>query len=178
MVRLLLCRHGQTEWNVAHRFQGQSNSDLTPLGKRQAVRLGERLDGINIDAVYSSSLPRALDTARLMVGNRGFDIIPVDELKEIYLGKLEGLSFEEGERLYPDEMAHFWDLTSNTVCWRRDATRIQSHRRDCGKESKSDCAHRHSWRSAPFPLRLLQTLGYEGRFQPAQATKHLPLRHS
>lgn len=114
MVRLLLCRHGQTEWNVAHRFQGQSNSDLTPLGKRQAVRLGERLDGINIDAVYSSSLPRALDTARLVVGNRGFDIIPVDELKEIYLGKLEGLSFEEGERLYPDAMAHFWDLTSNT----------------------------------------------------------------
>lgn len=114
MVRLLLCRHGQTEWNVAHRFQGQSNSDLTPLGKRQAVRLGERLDGINIDAVYSSSLPRALDTARLVVGNRGFDIIPVDELKEIYLGKLEGLSFEEGESLYPDEMAHFWDLTSNT----------------------------------------------------------------
>ncbi|MBQ6561613.1 MAG: histidine phosphatase family protein, partial [Paludibacteraceae bacterium] len=50
MVRLLLCRHGQTEWNVAHRFQGQSNSDLTPLGKRQAVRLGERLGGINIDA--------------------------------------------------------------------------------------------------------------------------------
>lgn len=114
MVRLLLCRHGQTEWNVAHRFQGQSNSDLTPLGKRQAVRLGERLGGINIDAVYSSSLPRALDTARLVVGNRGFDVIPVDELKEIYLGKLEGLSFEEGERLYPDEMAHFWDLTSNT----------------------------------------------------------------
>ena len=114
MVRLLLCRHGQTEWNVAHRFQGQSNSDLTPLGEQQAVKLGERLAGIHIDAVYSSSLQRALDTARLAVGNRGFDIIPVDALKEIFLGKLEGLTFEEGERLYPEEMRHFWDLTSNT----------------------------------------------------------------
>ncbi len=114
MFRLLLCRHGQTEWNVAHRFQGQTNSDLTPLGKCQAVKLGERLDGIHIDAVYSSSLQRAVDTAKLAVGNRGFDIIPVDALKEIYLGKLEGLTFEDGERLYPDAMAHFWDLTSNT----------------------------------------------------------------
>lgn len=114
MVRLLLCRHGQTEWNVAHRFQGQTNSNLTPLGEQQAVKLGERLAETHIDAVYSSSLQRALDTAKLIVGKRGFDIIPVDALKEIYLGKLEGLTFEEGERLYPEAMMHFWGLTSNT----------------------------------------------------------------
>lgn len=114
MVRLLLCRHGQTEWNVAHRFQGQNNSNLTPMGEQQAIKLGERLAGIHIDAVYSSSLQRALDTAKLVVGNRGFEIIPVDELKEISLGKLEGLNFEEGYRLYPDAMEHFWDITSNS----------------------------------------------------------------
>lgn len=114
MVRLLLCRHGQTEWNVAHRFQGQNNSNLTPLGEQQAIKLGERLAGIHIDAVYSSSLQRTLDTAELIVGKRELEIIPVDELKEISLGKLEGLNFEEGYRLYPDAMEHFWDITSNS----------------------------------------------------------------
>ena len=76
MTRIFLSRHGQTEWNVQRRMQGHNNSDLTELGKKQALALAEIIKNIEIDIVYSSSSLRAVDTAKLIVGDRKVTIVP------------------------------------------------------------------------------------------------------
>ena len=64
MARLLLVRHGITEWNIVHRIQGHTDNDLNEKGTRQVERVGERLAGEKIDAVFASDLKRTLSTAR------------------------------------------------------------------------------------------------------------------
>lgn len=109
LVRIYLTRHGQTEWNVEKRMQGQQNSDLTELGKRQATGLGDCLKEIDLDIIYSSSSPRALQTAELIRAERQMEIIPEDDLREIYLGCWETLLFSEVENRYPDQFDNFWN---------------------------------------------------------------------
>jgi probable phosphoglycerate mutase len=109
LTRIYLTRHGQTEWNVQKRFQGQNNSPLTALGVQQAKALEEHLSGIELSAIYSSSSLRALQTAELIRGKRAPDIIPEDDLREIYLGSWEGMSYSEIENLYPEQFDYFWN---------------------------------------------------------------------
>lgn len=108
MTKFYLTRHGQTEWNVAKRMQGQHNSNLTDTGVRQAQALGKAIRDLKIDCIYSSSSQRTLDTANLIRGDRNLDIIPEDDLREIYLGTWEGLTFEEAEQSYPETFDNFW----------------------------------------------------------------------
>ncbi|QGA80104.1 histidine phosphatase family protein [Candidatus Nanohalobium constans] len=63
-MRLFLCRHGQTEHNCTDTIQGQSESKLTDKGLKQAEALGKRLRSEDVDFLYSSSMPRAVKTAR------------------------------------------------------------------------------------------------------------------
>src|SRR5581483_3647288 len=71
LTRLLLTRHGETEWNATHRWQGFTGPPLNDVGRRQARELAERLRGTPIDAVYSSDTIRALETARILAERRG-----------------------------------------------------------------------------------------------------------
>ena len=64
MLRLLLARHGQTDWNAQHRYQGHAPVPLNETGRRQAAALGQRLAHEGIEAIYSSDLPRAWMTAQ------------------------------------------------------------------------------------------------------------------
>ena len=111
---ILLVRHGQTEWNVQGRYQGQKDSPLTLLGRQEATALGERLlhAGRDIDAIWSSDLPRASDTARHVVdelrqSGRQYDVRLDPRLRERSFGILEGLTREECRRLHPDEIRKF-----------------------------------------------------------------------
>ncbi len=70
-TRIYLTRHGQTEWNLQKRMQGHKNSDLTSLGKEQAKALGLRMKDVELNAIYTSSLPRAMQTAELIRGKNG-----------------------------------------------------------------------------------------------------------
>ncbi|MGZ9583311.1 histidine phosphatase family protein [Paenibacillus marinisediminis] len=106
---ILLVRHGQTEWNVARRFQGHQDSPLTELGVRQAEWLGESLQHERIDAVYSSSSPRARRTAEIIIAPRDMEIIESDDLKEINLGVWEGQSQETAEREDEEQFHYFWN---------------------------------------------------------------------
>jgi broad specificity phosphatase PhoE len=85
-VRIFLARHGETEWNVEGRWQGHSDSRLTPRGVEQALKLAEALSDEPLAAVYSSDLPRALNTAGYVAAPHGLEPIPDHRLREIDTG--------------------------------------------------------------------------------------------
>ena len=102
MSRLLLVRHGITEFNSSRRFMGYSDIELSATGYRQVERLRDRLVDDKIDAVYSSDLRRALVTAEVISSEHKMDIVTCPELREVNYGNVEGLTFEEIRRLYPE----------------------------------------------------------------------------
>jgi broad specificity phosphatase PhoE len=99
-IRITLVRHGQTEANLTKRWQGQGDSPLSALGVAQARLLGERLAQRAFTHVLSSDLSRAVDTARAT--GRPFRIDRA--LREFDVGVWEGLSSEEVEANFPEEM--------------------------------------------------------------------------
>lgn len=90
-MRLYIIRHGETEWNKEKRLQGQSDVALNEYGRELAVITGEALSDVRFDAVFSSPLSRAFETARIIVGKRDVRIIKDDNLKEISFGEDEGV---------------------------------------------------------------------------------------
>lgn len=109
MTTIYLTRHGETEWNLAHRFQGQLDSPLTEKGRMQASWLGERLADVEFSAIYSSSSNRALDTAKIVRGQRDMPIEPRAELMEIMLGKWEGREIQGIEVDDKQNFKYFWN---------------------------------------------------------------------
>lgn len=106
---IYLVRHGQTEWNVQHRFQGHKDSSLTKLGIQQAEWLGEALQHEPFDFIFSSTSSRAYHTAELIKGNRNVQITACDEFREINLGVWEGEIQERIREVYPQQLDHFWN---------------------------------------------------------------------
>lgn len=108
MGKIFFTRHGETEWNIVRRMQGQDNSPLTQLGKKQASWLAKRLENTNIDIIYSSNLNRALHTAEIIRDKKEIDIIPCNELREIYLGSWQGCLATDIENEFPEKHRCFW----------------------------------------------------------------------
>lgn len=106
-MELYLIRHGQTEWNQEGRMQGRLDSPLTPLGREQAVLLGQRLQQETWDAVYCSPTGRAFTTARLILSGREDLIVTDERLREIDMGPWEGRTFYQVERDHPVEFQDF-----------------------------------------------------------------------
>ncbi|MBI4282959.1 MAG: histidine phosphatase family protein [Chloroflexi bacterium] len=102
MSRLLLVRHGITEFNSSRRLAGYSDVEMNADGYRQVEKLRERLANEKIDAIYSSDLGRALVTAQVISGGREVDIVPCPELREMNYGDAEGLPLQEIRLLYPE----------------------------------------------------------------------------
>ncbi|MBE9565298.1 MAG: histidine phosphatase family protein, partial [Proteobacteria bacterium] len=92
---IILVRHGQTVWNAEHRFQGQKDSPLTELGREQTRRVAARLAHTHIDAVYSSDISRARETAESVIAGRNLSVEPREDLRERGYGVLEGQTLEE-----------------------------------------------------------------------------------
>jgi len=97
-MRLILVRHGATEWSTALRYQGWSDVPLSPEGREQARLLAERLRAEAIAGVYSSDLARALDTAGLIAAQHRLSVVSLPDLREANFGRWEGLTFEEISR--------------------------------------------------------------------------------
>ena len=92
MLKVILARHGETEWNKKHLLQGsRSDTPLNQTGMQQAQALAERLKDEQIKAIYSSPLQRAMYTARVIAQNHGLEVIPLPALREIDMGELEGV---------------------------------------------------------------------------------------
>ena len=102
VTTLLLARHGESDWNRARRWQGFADRPLTDRGHAQAAELAERLADIALDAVYSSDLRRARETAAEVARAQGLDVIEVRDLREVNVGSWEGLTREEAEQRFPD----------------------------------------------------------------------------
>ena len=91
-LRIYLARHGQTDWNVQRILQGWTDTELNATGRKQAVELAERLQGLRLDAIYSSTLRRSRETAT--VAARGRRVESLDGLREQSVGKFEGLKLD------------------------------------------------------------------------------------
>jgi broad specificity phosphatase PhoE len=102
-MKIYFTRHGQTEWNVLRKLQGWNNSNLTEKGIEYAKLLAHRLKDVDFDYIYSSSQQRALDTAKIIRGNRKSEIICLEELKEIKFGLWEGMELSKVQELYREE---------------------------------------------------------------------------
>lgn len=102
MTTLLLARHGESDWNRARRWQGHADRPLTERGRAQAAELAARLAEIPLDAVYSSDLRRARETAAAVAQTHGIEVDEVPDLREVDVGSWEGLTRDEAERRFPD----------------------------------------------------------------------------
>jgi broad specificity phosphatase PhoE len=102
-TRLYLVRHGATELTAEDRFSGSTGVELSDEGRRQAGRLGERLRGEEICAVYCSPLSRTVETAHLIGIRSEREPVRVDALREIGHGHWEGLTRREVEERYAAE---------------------------------------------------------------------------
>ncbi len=101
---LIMIRHGVTEWNREHRFQGQIDIPLSDAGVQQAEQLGARFKGDDsIAAIYSSDLSRAYFTAEPIARARGLAIVKDTGLRERSFGKFEGLTLAEIQQSHADQ---------------------------------------------------------------------------
>lgn len=105
MTELLLTRHGETDWNAAGRWQGHSDTPLNEEGRRQARALAETLSAV--DAVYSSDLARARETAEILAAPHGLEVRIDARLRERGFGAWEGLTNAEIEGRFPDELGRW-----------------------------------------------------------------------
>lgn len=105
MTTLLFARHGETVWHAENRYAGSSDVELTALGHRQAGRLGTWAGRQRIDAVLSSPLRRARDTAEPPAAALGLDIRVDSRLSEVDFGEAEGITRDEMAERFPDRLA-------------------------------------------------------------------------
>jgi broad specificity phosphatase PhoE len=101
VTTVLLARHGETDWNREHRWQGRADPPLNDAGRRQAEALGALLAEAPLAGVYSSDLARALETAAVVARVVGLEAVPVPALREIDVGEWSGLTTAEIETAFP-----------------------------------------------------------------------------
>ncbi len=100
---IYLIRHGQTDWNKDHRFQGQVATELNETGVRAAEKTRDALKAYPIDMILSSPLKRAVDTAKIIAEGINVPVVIEPELIEVSFGAWEGTPIKEGSELYSGE---------------------------------------------------------------------------
>ncbi len=108
MTKLILIRHGQSEYNLIRRYTGQTDVELTEKGRVQAKITGDYiLENYKIDEIWSSDLKRAIDTAKPIADALGLEIKTDKRLREIYAGDWQGMLFSEVEEKFAEEYAYY-----------------------------------------------------------------------
>ncbi|GAB4452138.1 MAG: alpha-ribazole phosphatase [Anaerolineales bacterium] len=102
MTRLCLVRHGQTDWNLEGRYQGQSDVPLNENGRAQAKALAAQLKSFTFAAIYSSDLTRARETAQAIANELGLPVQIEARLREINQGEWEGVLVEDIKARYAE----------------------------------------------------------------------------
>jgi glucosyl-3-phosphoglycerate phosphatase len=107
-ARIIIWRHGRTEWNVVARFQGQADVPLDEVGYAQAARAAEVLAGYRPTGLYSSDLSRSYQTAAALAERTGLEVTTDKRLREIHVGSWEGLVGKEIRAADPDLAGRLW----------------------------------------------------------------------
>ena len=107
MIELIVIRHGETDWNRQHRFQGQIDVPLNATGLLQAHRLAQRLSDEAFDVVVASDLQRARTTAEAATADRAIDVQVEPLWREQAFGVLEGLDVPTIVKRHPDLWAQW-----------------------------------------------------------------------
>jgi broad specificity phosphatase PhoE len=107
VTTIFLARHGESDWNVAKRFQGHSDRPLTERGREQAHALADLVGAEKIDAVYTSPLSRARETAEIVAARAGLEAVALPELREVDTGSWSGLSRADVETRFPEGFARW-----------------------------------------------------------------------
>jgi 2,3-bisphosphoglycerate-dependent phosphoglycerate mutase len=117
--KLILCRHGQSEWNLENRFTGWADVDLSPKGEQEAKDAGLTLkhEQLSFDLAYTSVLKRATRTLWIMLEEMSLTWIPVTnawELNERHYGALQGLNKSQVAAEYGEEQVQIWRRSYDT----------------------------------------------------------------
>ena len=118
-LKLYIVRHGETEWNVIKRFQGQLNTPLTEKGMEKLRETGKNLENVLFEEVYTSELERTVNSAEIILNeNNGYknnklELQKLAELNEVYFGVWQGLTYEEVFLKYPEEADNYFYNVKN-----------------------------------------------------------------
>ena len=107
LTRIVAVRHGETVWNAEMRMQGQLDTALSARGRWQARRAAAALAGEGIEAVFSSDLARAFDTAQAFAGPAGLPITTDTGLRERSFGIFQGSTYAEIDARWPEDAARW-----------------------------------------------------------------------
>lgn len=113
-MRIIIIRHGETDWNCRKKTQGMQDTNLNEQGVDQSERLAQRLCAFRFEKVFTSPLRRAMQTAEIIARQANCGMITEDALKEIHFGSWEGLTFDEIGGKYPDEL-QIWNQNPRLV---------------------------------------------------------------
>lgn len=111
MARLVLLRHGESQWNLENRFTGWVDVPLSPRGVQEAKNAGDKLRGFTFDRAFTSVLLRANETLRLVLDGLGQTNIPIEKdkaLNERMYGELQGLNKAETSKKYGEDQVKIW----------------------------------------------------------------------
>ena len=118
-LKLYIVRHGETEWNVIKRFQGQLNTPLTEKGIEKLKETGKELEDVTFEEIYTSELERTVQSAEIILNeNRGYKnnklkLKKLAELNEVHFGVWQGLKYEEVFLKYPEEANNYFYNVKN-----------------------------------------------------------------
>ena len=118
MIKLVLVRHGQSQWNLENRFTGWTDVELSEQGVKEAKEAGKVLKekGFEFDVAYTSVLKRANDTLRFILEELGEEDIPIKKswrLNERHYGALQGLNKDETRQKYGADQVLLWRRSTN-----------------------------------------------------------------
>ena len=131
VLKLYIVRHGETEWNVIKRFQGQLNTPLTEKGIKKLKETGKKLENVLFDEVYTSELGRTVASAEIILNeNNGYknnklELKKLAELNEVYFGVWQGLTYEEVFLKYPEEGNNYFYNVKNYKAENLEAEKLE-----------------------------------------------------
>jgi probable phosphoglycerate mutase len=106
-TRICLIRHGETDWNVEKRIQGHTDIPLNETGRAQALAMAFNAAHQRFHAIYSSDLVRTLETAKVLAQREDMEVKLLPQLRERHYGLFQGITAEQGARVYPVAYAHY-----------------------------------------------------------------------
>jgi probable phosphoglycerate mutase len=123
-TRIILVRHGETDWNATGHIQGHSDTPLNAVGRTQAQRVARHLASEPVRALYSSDLARAFETATIIGQTLGLTVVTSRRLRERQYGAWEGLTAADIQARYPEQFAE-WRARSTDFAPPQGETRAQ-----------------------------------------------------